>query len=328
MHDALFPLAGNGHGLLVPAVGQLVDLAKTEIVQISLIRVEKVKILLGDQANELLLDLAAAELRKIHQQNACIDVAVRVHAKRDLSVTAELRRAAHELLRSCADNAFAHVDRIHLGNIPKHHEVAIQVDDLVVLREKRGDKEAVVGDDREVIHVLEAGLDLLHLAGDVHEIDGKALLLVLLDQADVLFVQAGVEHDQAIGKLPRGVCDQRTDRHVEVGNVVVIGGKKDWNFTRGVMHAGAYSFFAFLKIDFPYSIPMFMENVKKRVEKGGLLFLSSAVELSLYDSTNRRIHEKSPVFGQNGAQIQFFCRLGRLMRDQSRITAWPATPSR
>ena len=133
----------------------------------------------------------------------------------------------HEHLGARGEDVPLQIGAVEPGNVPQHHQVAVQVDDLLVLREHGSNEKAVIRHHREVVDVLEAGLDILDLLGDVHEVDGKALPLVTLDQVDVFLLDACVEDDETVGVRLGCVMDEGGDGDVQEGDVLIVGGEKD-----------------------------------------------------------------------------------------------------
>ena len=81
-----------------------------------------------------------------------------------------------------------------------------------------------------MIDVLKAGLDFFYPLGNIHEVDGKAGAFSRLDHCHVFRLKAGVQNDDTVGMIFGSVADQRGNRDIKVGDIVVVGGKEDGDF--------------------------------------------------------------------------------------------------
>ena len=109
------------------------------------------------------IDVVFSECLQIDQQNTGIYISVGVYADGFACILPELRRVAHKLVRNRAQDIASHRGVVQLGDIAEHHQVTVQIHDLVVLGEKRGDKKPVVGDHRKMIDIFKIRADLLDL---------------------------------------------------------------------------------------------------------------------------------------------------------------------
>ena len=189
-------------GLLVPAVGQDVDLVLTKVIEIGLIGVQQIEIVPSDQFDKLLFDAVLSVFGQIDHQNACIYVLIGIDAQCDLCIATEFGGVLHVCFGTCAQNVLAQRDLVKLGNVAQYYQIAIQIDDLFVFGEQGSDEQTVVGGDGEVIDVFEVGLNALQMLRYVNEINGKAFLLVFLHQSNIFGRESYVQDDDSVTEVP------------------------------------------------------------------------------------------------------------------------------
>ena len=101
-----------------------------------MIRVKKVKIILGYKRNELLFDLSFSILGKIHNKNACVHVSIGVYTDCFFGIFSEFGCVLYELLGCGGENIISDIYIIKLRNITKHYKIAIQINYFIVVWEK------------------------------------------------------------------------------------------------------------------------------------------------------------------------------------------------
>ena len=216
--------------LFVPLYRDNQYFAAAEIIEICLIRIKKIKIVFADQVNELLFDLILTEPLQIDDQHACVDVLIRIHPQCLFGIATELLGAANELLGSRRQEVVPQIHVIQTGDVPQHHKIAIQINDLIVLRKQRGDEQAVIGHDGKMVDVLKTGFDFFQGLGNIDKLNDKSGAFPPFDLGNPLRRKPRIQDHQSVLVFLGGIVYQRSNGNVKVRDILIVGGKKDRNF--------------------------------------------------------------------------------------------------
>ena len=157
------------------------------------------------------------------------EVFISRNTKHLFNVGAEHVHLKHDLFRGGGNDRIPHFGAIQLSNIAKHHDIAVEIKTSVILREKLGDKETVVGRLRIVVAQMQFTAKGIQLFLNVNEFHRYVIGFHCFKILSVLFRERNDQNVNFIKVVFRRIVDQRAHRNAKIGRIAIIGCKKDRN---------------------------------------------------------------------------------------------------
>ena len=167
------------------------------------------------------VDVELAPFGQVAQQHAGVERRRHGHAEGGAHPPGRLRRVQHG-----GQQRVSHVHGIESRHILQHDDVAIQIEQLVLLREDIRGHEAVVGLLRVPLHLAHGAVQVV---SDLAQLDAHVFARKGGQRLRRILRKPLVEDVDDILVLRGGVFQHGGDGDAAVGNVLVVGGEEDGN---------------------------------------------------------------------------------------------------
>lgn len=195
----------------------------------------------AEQFAEFFENVAFAVTRGVYKQDSGVEISVSVYSENLFDVRAESLVVRHYALVHGAGVHSVDIGIEKLRNILFHHRVAVDINNLVVLGEHIGDKQAVVRGFGVVIANGQVARKFFKIGRNV--VEGNVAIVGFHGQNffSVFVGYGGNEKMNVVTTRFIAIIEKRTKRHCRERNEIIVAGIKNGN--RSVFTIGRLIFF-------------------------------------------------------------------------------------